>query len=411
MTQPQSLFGAARLPRTILFGRGQRGALGSTSARLGRRALVVTDARQAAQPVFAEILADLAAHGVTAQVFEGVIPDLPVESIETCIDAARDFAPDLVIAIGGGSAMDHAKIVAVLLAHGGKVNDYYGEFAVPGPVLPLIAVPTTAGTGSEATPVAVVADIGRGMKVGVASPYLIPEVAICDPDLTVSCPPSLTAISGADALTHAIESFTTAPRTGDAMLTEQHVFVGKNALSDHFAKLAIANLFTFLERAWRDGNDLEAREGVMLASLSAGCAFGTAGTAAAHALQYPIGNLTHTAHGAGVAALMPFVMQYNRPACAEAFAELATLVGLPDGSVEARSQAFIEAVAALLASIGIPKSLAELGLREDQQEYVAEHSLDAARLIKNNPRPLDLNAMRAITQAAFAGDRQRLVAI
>lgn len=411
MSENPILFGAARLPRAILFGRGQRGAIGSTSARVGRRALLVTDERQAAQPEFAAILADLQAHGVETQVFDGVIPDLPVSAIDACVAPARDFAPDVVIAVGGGSAMDLAKVAAVLLTHGGQVSDYYGEFAVPGPVLPLIAVPTTAGTGSEVTPVAVISDESRGTKIGIASPYLIPQVAICDPELTASCPPGLTAVSGADALTHAIESFTTARRPADAMLTEEHVFIGKNVLSDHFAKLAVANLFKYLERAWRDGNDMEAREGVMLASLTAGCAFGTAGTAAAHALQYPIGNLTHTAHGAGVAALMPFVMQYNRPACAEAFAELATLIGLPDGSVEERSQAFIEAVADLMAAIRIPASLAELGLAEDQQEYVAEHSLKSARLIKNNPRPLDLDAMRAITHAAYSGERQQLTAI
>lgn len=411
MSENPILFGAARLPRAILFGRGQRGAIGSTSARVGRRALLVTDERQAAQPEFAAILADLQANGVETQVFDGVIPDLPISAIDACVAPARDFAPDVVIAVGGGSAMDLAKVAAVLLTHGGQVSDYYGEFAVPGPVLPLIAVPTTAGTGSEVTPVAVISDESRGTKIGIASPYLIPQVAICDPELTASCPPGLTAVSGADALTHAIESFTTARRPADAMLTEEHVFIGKNVLSDHFAKLAVANLFKYLERAWRDGNDMEAREGVMLASLTAGCAFGTAGTAAAHALQYPIGNLTHTAHGAGVAALMPFVMQYNRPACAEAFAELATLIGLPDGSVEERSQAFIEAVADLMAAIRIPASLAELGLAEDQQEYVAEHSLKSARLIKNNPRPLDLDAMRAITHAAYSGERQQLTAI
>lgn len=405
------IFGAARLPRAILFGRGQRAAIGAATARIGRRALVVTDARQAAQPEFAAILADLAAHGVETQVFDGVIPDLPLSAIEASVEPARAFAPDAIIGIGGGSALDHAKVAAVLLTHGGEASDYYGEFAVPGPVLPLIAVPTTAGTGSEATPVAVIHDEGRGTKIGIASPHLIPQVAVCDPDLTVTCPPYLTAISGADALTHAVEAFSNAARPIDAMLTEDHVFVGKNVISDQFARLAIVNIFKFLERAVKDGSDIEAREGVMLASLMAGCAFGTAGTAAAHALQYPIGNLTHTAHGAGVAALLPFVMQYNRPAAAHAYAELALLIGLSGESVAARSQAFIEAVADLFAAIGIPRSLAELGLADDQRGHVAEHSLAAQRLVKNNPRPLDLAAMTAITDAAYAGDRQLLAAI
>ncbi len=142
--------------------------------------------------------------------------------------------------------MDMAKVVAVLLTHGGDLRQYYGEFAVPGPVLPVIAVPTTAGTGSEVTPVAVVSDSERGAKVGIATPYLIPAAAICDPELTFTCPPALTACSGADALTHAVEAFTTLARPIDPMLTQNHVFVGKNVLSDQFARLAISNIWASL---------------------------------------------------------------------------------------------------------------------------------------------------------------------
>jgi len=200
-------------------------------------------------------------------------------------------------------------------------------------------------------------------------------------------------------------------RAADAMLTEQHVFVGKNVLSDHFARLAVTNIFRFLERAYRDGSDIEAREGIMLAALTAGCAFGTAGTAAAHALQYPVGNLTHTAHGDGVATLLPFVMQFNRPSCVGAFAELAREIGLPEDTPDAMSQAFIDAVADLLAKVKIPLSLAALGLKAEQQDFVAENALNAARLVKNNPRPLDLSAMQSITRAAFSGDRSALRAL
>jgi alcohol dehydrogenase class IV len=406
-----SMFGALRLPRSILFGRGQRGVLGSATAKVGKRALLCTDERQAAQPEFAAMLADLSAHGVATKVFDGTIPDLPLSSIDACLAEVADFSPDVVIGVGGGSSIDMAKVVAMMLTHGGEIRTYYGEFAVPSPVLPLIAIPTTSGTGSEVTPVAVVADEERGTKVGIASPYLIPQIAICDPELTLTCPPGLTAFSGGDALTHAVEAFTTLARPTDALLTEEHVFVGKNVLADHMAKLSVANIFKYLERAYTDGSDIEAREGVMLAAMAAGCAFGTAGTAAAHALQYPVGNLTHTAHGLGVATLLPFVMQYNRPACAQAFADLADVIGVTGGSVEERSQAFIDAVTDMFARIGIPDSLSALGLADDQQDYVAEYSLQAARLIKNNPRPLDLAAMQIITRAAFKGDRASLEAI
>lgn len=404
------MFGLLRLPRSILFGSGQRRALGAVVARTGKRALICTDAWLGGTADFAAMVADIQAAGVETHVFDQTKPDLPTESILACVEEVAGFTPDVVLGIGGGSSMDMAKVVAVLLTHGGKISDYYGEFAVPGPVLPVIAVPTTSGTGSEVTPVAVVADSERGAKVGIASPHLIPLYAICDPELTVTCPRGLTACSGADALTHAVEAFTVLARQADPTLSEQHVFVGKNVLSDHFAKLAISNVWLYLKRACDQGSDLEAREGLMLAALAAGCAFGTAGTAAAHALQYPVGNLTHTAHGDGVATLLPYVMQFNRPSCASAFAELAVLVGLggKDEGEAVLSQKFIDGVAELFAAIGIPRSLEELGLKADQQEYVAQNSLNAARLIKNNPRALDLDAMTHITKAAYSGERKAL---
>ncbi|MDP3256174.1 iron-containing alcohol dehydrogenase [Bosea sp. (in: a-proteobacteria)] len=405
------MFGALRLPDTILFGPGKRRALGAAAARLGRRALVCTDSRLSAQPEFAEALEGLRAAGLEVHVYDRTIPDLPIECIEDCAKEAARFSPELVIGLGGGSCMDLAKLVAVVLAHGGPVSRYYGEFAVPGPVLPLVAVPTTAGTGSEVTPVAVVMDSGRGLKIGVASPHIIPRLAICDPSLTMTCPPRLTACSGADALAHAVEAFTGKRRPDDPLLTEQQVFVGKNVLSDHFARLAVAHVFRFLTRACRDGDDTEAREGLMLASLAAGCAFGTAGTAAAHALQYPVGNLTHTAHGDGVGALLPYVMQFNRSACAADLADLAGVIGLGEAGMDAdeRSQLFVDAVAELFASVGVPRTLAELGLATGPDEEIETGALNAERLVKNNPRALDLAGMLAITRAAFTGDRAALL--
>ena len=206
-----------------------------------------------------------------------------------------------------------AKCASLMLTHGGALRDYYGEFKVPGPILPVIAVPTTAGTGSEATPVAVISDASRTLKVGISSPYLIPAAAICDPELTMTCPPSLTAIAGADALTHAIEAFTAARRGTDAELAQKHVFIGKSALSDHFALLAIRLLGRSLERAYKTAADEDARADVMMGALAAGCAFGTAGTAAAHAIQYPVGALT-TRPRPRRRDVLPYVMTYNRQA-------------------------------------------------------------------------------------------------
>lgn len=405
-----SLFGAMRLPRCVLFGSGQRHAIGAVAAQFGERALICTDSRLGSDTDLLAMVSDLQRHGLSALVYDQTQPDLPTDSVVDCVGKSSSFAPQVIIGIGGGSCMDMAKAVALLLTHGGELSSYYGEYKVPGPVIPLIAVPTTSGTGSEVTPVAVVADLARGTKIGIATPHLIPQVAVCDPELTLSCPPKLTACSGGDALTHAIESFTALARSPNADLTLQHVFVGKNALSDHFALLAIASIWNSLYPAYKNGKDLKARESLMLGALAAGCAFGTAGTAAAHALQYPVGNATHTAHGDGVASLLPYVMEFNRPACVDSYSHIARMLNLgnANSSNDELSSILVDEVARLLASVGIPRTLQDLGLPADKQQWAAENAIAIARLVKNNPRPLDLQAMQAITAAAWSGDRAAL---
>lgn len=405
-----SIFGLLRLPSSVVFGLGQRAVAAAAAAQFGRRALVCTDARLGVEPVFHSLLADLARVGVATAVFNRTLPDLPVSSIDDCLREVAGFTPDVVIGIGGGSCIDLAKSVTLLLCHGGRPADYYGENNVPGPLLPVIAIPTTAGTGSEVTPVAVLSDTERNTKVGISSPYLVPKVAICDPELTVSCPPSITAISGADALTHAVESFTAARRVPTPGISVDNVFVGKNVLSDQFGLLAIINIWSSLHRAYVDGADVEARERMMLGALAAGCSFSTAGTAAAHAIQYPVGNDTHTAHGAGVALLLPYVMEYNRPECTDEYAAIARAVGLhsPLKSDDELSFDVIDAIAELLASVGIPRSLKELGLAEDRQEWIAHSAIGIKRLVTNNPRKIDSTAMNRIVRAAFSGDRLSL---
>lgn len=400
-----TLFAALRLPREILFGKGQRHALPTVASRLGQRALVCTDERLASTAEFSELMAGLKAASIEVLVYDGVQPDLPRDSVALCVEKVQPFRPDMVIGIGGGSCLDMAKCVSLLLAHGGALQDYYGEFKVPGPVLPIIALPTTAGTGSEVTPVAVVSDPERTLKIGASSPYLVPVAAICDPELTLTCPPGLTAIAGADAMTHAIEAFTAASNVPGHELAQKNVFIGKSALSDHFALYAIRLLGRSLERAVKDGSDIEARADVMMGAMAAGCAFGTAGTAAAHAVQYPAGALTDTAHGMGVAAMMPYVMSYNSSVCASALAEVGTALGLANtGSTAEQAAATIREVRRLFDAIGITPTLAELGLKAEQIDWTSEQAVGIQRLIKNNPRPLDLTSMRQLVQAAYDGD-------
>ncbi len=397
-----NFFGTIRAPRELVFGSGQRHSLGRIANKLGSRALVVTDARLAADAEFAATIEQLEKAGLAVRVDDSTLPDVPVDSAAASAAAARDFAPDVVVGIGGGSCLDMAKCLAVLLTHGGRPQDYYGEYNVPGPVMPIIALPTTAGTGSEVTPVAVLSDAERSLKVGISSPHIIPTASICDPDLTLTCPPGLTAVAGADALTHAIEAFTAIRRDPVAGIAQERVFIGKNAFSDHFALRAISLLWQGLEAAYKDGSNTRAREKVMMGATFAGLAFGVAGTAAAHAIQYPVGALTHTAHGAGVACLMPYVMRWNAPQISGELAEIAGATGL-DGADEV-----IPAVAALFSRLGIAPTLRELGLEEDRLDWVAEQSCGIARLVQNNPRPLPLPDMRKLIAAAYSGDASLL---
>ena len=351
--------------------------------------------------------ASLEAAGVDVTVFAETEPELPVVGIQRCIARFRDSGIDVVVGVGGGSCLDMAKVAALLLAHGGQPENYYGELCVPGPVLPTVAVPTTAGTGSEVTPVAVVTEPARALKVGISSPHLIPDVAICDPELTLSCPPALTAATGIDALAHLIEAFTAVRRESTASLAYERVYVGKSVLTDTAALDGISRMGRSLLRAHSRPLDRTARQEVMLAALEGGMAFGTAGVAAAHALQYPVGAITHTPHGVGVGVLLPYVMRYNMSARVPEFAAIAwALLGeqAPAGEGDA-ARAAASAVDDLVEGLQLPRTLADLGLPRGRLLEVAELGMQATRLVENNPRPLDVQAMYAIAKAAYEGDR------
>jgi alcohol dehydrogenase class IV len=399
--------GVLRLPRTVLFGPGQRHAVAHAAAGLGRNALICTDSRLAATPEMAAMVDEMTAAGLRVRVFGNTQPELPVDGVLSCVQDLAGQAIDVIVGVGGGSCMDMAKVVSLLLAHGGRPQDYYGENLIPGPILPVVAVPTTAGTGSEATPVAVLSDPDREMKVGISSPHLIVHTAVCDPELTYSCPPGLTAHSGADALTHLVESFTAVVRPATPTLASERVFIGKSALTDHVGLEGLRLMGRSLLKAYQEPTDAQARHDVMLAAFSGGVALGVAGTAAAHALQYPLGAFTHTPHGLGVGALLPYVMRFNLPVRVPEFAQIARALGVPNDGHDETSLAIagVEAVDALLDGIGIPKTIAELGLPEDRLDWLAEQGMGATRLVLNNPRPLDQKSMTAIARAAYVGDR------
>src|SRR4051795_11742409 len=268
------------------------------------------------------------------------------------------------------------EVTALLLAYDGPLENFSTVNSVPGPVLPLIALPTTAGTGSEATPVSVITDAATAMKVGVASPHLIPRHAVCDPLLTTGAPPTVTAHAGIDALSHAVEAFMAAREVPSPALVLGRPQVGKNLLSDVLALTAAREIAANLVRAVEDGSDLEARSGMLYGSLLAGIAFGNSGVSAAHALQFAVGALTHTSHGLGTGLLLPYVMEFNRPARTDEFTELARVMGSP-GDV-------VEHVHSLGLAIGLPASLAEIGVAESDLRGMAESSVGIKRLIDNN---------------------------
>lgn len=417
-----ALSGLLRGPQEILFGAGRRDAVPQVVARHGSRVLVVTDPRLGADPATAALVDALTASGAAVAVYDEALPELPTDQVEAVTAQARRHGTDVVVGFGGGSCLDLAKVVALGLAHEGRPQDHYGENRVPGPTVPVVAVPTTAGTGSEVTPVAVLTDPDRTMKIGISSPYLIPVAAVCDPELTLSCPRQVTAAAGADALTHAVEAFTAVRRTPTATLAHERVFVGKGVLTDVFALLAVREVGQHLVTACTHPEDLDARAGMMLAALAGGLAFGTAGTAAAHALQYPVGALTHTAHGIGVGTLVPYVMAFNarartpemaqvaaalaEGAAASGGAERAGRVGgaadeVDDDALAARAPS---AVRDLLSAVGIPLTLAELGMPEDRLDWAAEQAMTARRLVENNPVPFDEQAARGVLRAAYDGD-------
>src|SRR5712691_4441969 len=245
-----------------------------------------------------------------------------------CYEMAKTFQPDVLVGLGGGSNMDLAKLAAVLLKHGGGPRDYVGDDKIPGPIFPLVCVPTTAGTGSEVSAASVVTDTDNHIKVGILSNYLRPTAAVVDPLMTLSCPPKVTADSGIDALTHAIEAFTAVDNAEFPLPPgERTVYQGRHPMGDVLAEKAIALVGVHLRRAVAHGDDADAREGMALAATLAGLAFSNVGVALVHAMEYPVGGATHCSHGAGNGLLLPFVMRFNLPARRREFAIIARLLG------------------------------------------------------------------------------------
>jgi alcohol dehydrogenase class IV len=389
----------------LLFGSWATQHLGEVAGRLGaRRVLIVTDQVLVKAGTVERVRKPLADAGIVVETFSGGEPEPSLRAADACIAMARQCRPDALLGLGGGSNMDLAKITAVILAHGGTPRDYIGDDKIPGPVFPLICVPTTAGTGSEVSAASVLTDTDNKIKVGVLSNYLRPRVALVDPILTVSCPPKVTADSGIDALTHAIEAFS-AVDNADFPLPEgeRTVYQGRHPMGDVLAEKAIGLIGTHLARAVADGNNLVAREGMALAATLAGLAFSNVGVALVHAMEYPVGGATHCSHGAGNGLLLPFVMRYNLPGREREFARIAGLLGESvTGLTESQAaERAIAAVTRLRNEIGIPQRLRDLGVRQDQLHSFAEKSFGIRRILRVNPRVPTIEDIENVFHAAW----------
>jgi len=399
--------GLLRQPAAVIFGPGQRHQLPHILRDIGLRVLLCTDQRMEQDPVFGDLVASTRAQGLDVSVFSRIDPDLPRANLLDLVETYPVGSFDVLVGIGGGSVMDFAKVASILLARGGDVQELYGENIVDGPGLPLVTVPTTAGTGAEVTCISVVYDPDKEMKVGVASPYLEPTVALIDPELTLTCPPGLTTATGSDALSHLVEAFTARAKNPTAADIETHLYVGKNRLADLYCRNGFALVNTSYERMVADPSDIEARSDTMMAAFNGGMAINTAGTAGAHAIQSPIGALTHTPHGLGVGALLPYVMRYNLPAREQEFAELGRLFGVIAGqeSLTSQARAGVLRVDELLRTIGCPLNLRALGLEPRDFTFVASQAMLATRLTANNPRELTKDVIVEILHRGYEDDK------
>jgi len=397
-------------PSRIIFGCGERGALPPLLKKLGyRSALIVTDRFFTEKStIVADLVAALHAVGIASRIFDGGLPDpsvaLCVSAGEWVAESAAGQAPDHLIAIGGGSNIDLAKVLSVTLKYGGHPDRYIGEGRLPGKPLTLVAIPTTSGAGSEITPGAILVSDKASTKVALMDNDLRPGIVVVDPELTISCPPKVTADAGIDALTHAIESYLTCDskdfdRGGDP----DPGYSGRSHFSKLMAGEAIRLCFAHLPTAYKTGNDLEARTGMAYGSLMAAFSYGNAGLNAVHGLAYALANLTHATHGSTNAVFLPYVMDNLRQVRAADIAEIGRLAGLRGGDDADLAKRAVSHTRDLIASVGIPTTLKDFGVKESDLEEMAVNGLAVARLTKAYPIQPAADAYRSIVHNAYKG--------
>lgn len=374
---------------SILFRTGAAAELADHARpRLGRDVLFVTDPGLRALGLCDAALQSLRKAGARVTVFDRVEADPSLATLMAAVEAGQGASG--VLGFGGGSSLDVAKLAALLLGSGEDIAEAWGVGNARGPRLPLVLVPTTAGTGSEVTPVSIIT-LDAGEKRGVSSPLILPDLALLDPDLTLGLPPAITAATGVDAMVHAIEAYAS-------------MSPNNNPLSQMLARQALRLLGGNIETAVKDGGNRDARGGMLLGSMLAGQAFANAPVAAVHALAYPLGGLFHIPHGLSNALVLPHVLRFNAPVAAATYAEIAAdafpqLAAEPDP--QRRCDAFIAELEALAARLEMPRRLREVDIPETALERMAADAMLQTRLLVNNPRPVTEADALAIYRAAW----------
>lgn len=358
-------------PQKTVFGTGCIDQFADDYLKLGyKRLFVVTTA--VVRPAITSMTDRLSENGVSVKFYEDVHGEPSIADFKTILKSAEDFGADSFIGIGGGSILDLTKLTAALLGSAQQIEDLFGTGLIERRGKWFACAPTTAGTGSEMSPNAILLDERDALKKGIVSPYLVADAAYIDPKLTWTVPSKVTAETGMDALTHCIEAYT-------------NKFA--HPMVDMFALKGIRLIAANLAKAVKNGNDVEAREALAAGSMYGGMCLGPVNTAAVHALSYPLGGEYHISHGLSNAILLPSVMRFNCPACVKRYAEVALACGVEPGATdEETAMRGVEFVTSLSKECGIPTTLTEIGIPHSVVAHMAKAAMDVQRLLKNNPR-------------------------
>lgn len=375
-----------RFPTEIIFGRDSINQIGKKSAEYGSKAFLVTGRSAMKKSGITDKIVDLLkdAKMKDVYIYDRAEHDPSVKTVDDGVKLAKDGGYDVIIGVGGGSAMDTAKTIASLMKSEGSASDYQSSREIVNPGLPFIAVPTTAGTGAEITNNSVITDTEKKLKQSIRSPFMIAKVAIVDPMLTVSLPPNVTAASGMDALTQAIENC---------------VSLTTNPFSDTLALRAISLISGNLVKAFSNGNDLEARENMALGSLLGAMAFANAKLGAVHGLAHPIGALFDVPHGVICALLLPYVMEYNLPVKVAEYAGIAQAMGIGGELNEETAKKGIKAIRNMLTEMKLPQHLSDLGIGKNDIPLIARSGKGSS--LDNNPRPATPEALEEVLMSAL----------